>query len=1101
MFIRLIAALLLFHLPVVVFSQYLANHFIKNYNRKDYQASIANFGITKDSNGIIYVANYNGVLLFNGQNWNVVNLPSSSTAYSIASDTNDRVFVNLKDDFGYLTADKKGNLEFISLAKEVPGNIKVSGISKIISTEAGVYFFSKEVIFLLDNNGTITSIEAGMNSFGYTLHELNGKATCIQENVGLISFISDTPDVLFQHEIIPNTSPITYISHLSHDTLVLGTASNGLYKMANGQSLKVSTDISQYLSSNTLYTGAIIEQGDSSIFAFGTFKNGVIISDNHLKGFSIVNKNTGLQSNMIRGLTMDKNSGLWTAMQEGISRIEINSPWKHWNEEDGVKGTPWDIIRFNNTLYVGTTTGLYFMQDNLFLPVVNLSSKIWSLGTINKKGVKTLLAGSESGLYEIVNNTAEKILHIPGITKIYTPPQSPEKIIVASNNGISEVFFHDGYYEKNLINVPRHTFSSIYKDKKGDIWVSSKAKGIYHIYKQGDQQAFQLYDKKNGLPDVNDIMICSNAGKPLFFTNHGVYSILRSNNEKSLIFASDTTLFPDGTNINTIAQNKNGNYIASVVTGGTVQTIGRIFKNRSGEYKHEITPYKRLPEMEIIAIYPEDNGITWIAGSEGLFRYDENVKKDYTLPFNTVVSKVNLADSTIFHGFYPKEIEGSDIPGISIEQPKSYIPTLTFDNNNITFEYSATFYEVPEKNQFSYYLANNDKGWSNWSYETKKEYTNLAPGKYTFHVKSKNIYDTEGKTATYQFVILAPWYRTSWAYAGFSLLGGGLIWLITMAYSLRVRIQRKKLRLIVADRTYEVMSQKKEIENQNALLKTKNEEISKQKDDIEFKNRQLQDSQEEILNMNQKLTELNTYLEKKVEKRTSKIKATLKELQKINLELDTFVYRASHDLKGPISRINGITSLAKLESPDTINLKYFNLIEETAKDMGVLLSKLAQVHEIINTRVDKEEIDIPSLLSEVREEVKFLDKGRNTKYAFDLQAIMLNSDRYLLGIIIKNLVENALVFRKNPEKEPHHIQISTSSSKGTFCLKIRDNGIGIQSEHTSKVFQMFFRGSDKSKGSGLGLYLVKMCLDKLGAAIALESKENEFTEFTIEIPT
>ena len=1091
---RLIKSCLLL-LPVITMAQNSGSYFIDNYSRSHYQASISNFDVIQGDNGIIYVANYDGILLYNGRHWNAIPADNGSMVYSLGKDQHGRIYVGTKNGFGYLTAGEQGQLQYISLADKLPKETTASSIRKITTTEDAVYFFSTEAIFVLKNSKLKVLSEAGKD-FKFTVVDCDNEVYCLQQGRGLVNLATDS--VLIR-DPANEWSAVTFMTNLSNKILI-GTASSGLYELEAGQLTMVTNPLSQYLSSHILFTGTEMKFGDSTFFVFGTLNKGILKVNETLNSMTIIDKNQKLQSEIIKGLNLDQHLGVWTAMQEGVSHIELNSPLTYWNKENNLHGTPWEIKRVDKHLYIGTTTGLFYYSRGNFKKIEGIESKVWSIGSINdpSSGDTVLLAGTDKGLYKINKGkhpSAESVLDFPSISLLYSPHSHSNEMFVGHFKGISKVSLQHGQLtSKSILNIPASTFNSIVLHS-GDLWASLKFTGICHVTTINDSINYSIYNQSNGLPDVNKINVIEKKGRLLFSTDHGFYRFTGPETG----FVRDSSLIESEINIDVITKTSNESYFASVATPDRNEHVEKFVKTDSG-YFRQIIPFRRLPEMEIFSIYPEDNGITWIAGSEGLFRYDENVQKDYTLPFNTVVSKVDLGDSTIFHGFYPRKIEGSDIPGISIEQPESYIPTLTFDNNNITFEYSATFYEVPEKNQFSYFLANNDKGWSNWSYETKKEYTNLAPGKYTFHVKSKNIYDTEGKVATYQFVILAPWYRTSWAYAGFSVLGGSLIWLITMAYSLRVRIQRKKLRLIVADRTYEVMSQKKEIEKQNALLKTKNEEISKQRDDIESKNKQLQDSQEEILNMNQRLTELNTYLEKKVEKRTSKIKATLKELQKINLELDTFVYRASHDLKGPISRINGITSLAKLESPDTINMKYFNLIEETAKDMGVLLSKLAQVHEIINTRIDKEEIDIPSLLSEVREDVKFLDKGRNTKYSFDLEAIMLNSDRYLVGIIIKNLVENALIFRKNPEKESHHIQISTSSSNGMFRLKIRDNGIGIQTEHTNKVFQMFFRGSDKSKGSGLGLYLVKMCLDKLNATVILESKENEFTEFTIEIP-
>ncbi|MBL6447133.1 hypothetical protein JMN32_12495 [Fulvivirga sp. 29W222] len=1074
------------------------NYFIHNYNRSDYQASISNFDIIQGHDGMMYAANFDGVLIYNGSWWEFNAIPSNAIASCIAKDLNNRIYVGSKEDFGFLKPLKNGQLSFTSLLKESNHQSSFSSIRKIIPFNKRIYFLSPEVIFVLNEDGTIETIESDGYPFQFSLYKNQGNLYSIQKDKGLISIDKNNNTSILGTDI-SNIGILTFMSNGGNDSTIIGSFKNGLFFSKNGSNYTpIQNNLSKYLAENILFTGIEVNTPDSTKLLLGTFKNGIVETNSNLKNFTVINKASGLQSDFIKTLYIDNDYNLWSAMQEGISKIEFLSPWKYWNNKDGIEGTPWDIYRLGDTLYIGTTKGLFYLKENRFNKVPGIGNKVWSLSSISKSASSTtLIVATETGLYEVDQGKANLIEELPAINKLFKPYGHEKELYVGLWAGISKLSYNnDRYTVHPLMNTSNNTVTSMLMDDY-NLWASSKFTGVYKIPLNSNTPIIDLLNKENELPDVNKINIIKHAGDILFTTDHGIYKHINSNG--NIKFVRDSSLIKSPVNIGKISKAANGDYYASVIQDDRTEHIERFYKV-GDEYLRETTPFKRLPEMEILAIYPEKNGVVWIAGSEGLFRYDSKVKKDYTIPFNTIIRKAAIRDSVIFHGFYPVKVDGSDIPGIGIIQPEDMQPILTYDDNSITFEYSATSYEVPEKNQFSYYLENNDRGWSNWSTETKKEYNNLDPGEYIFFVKSKNIYGTEGRLATYKFKVLAPWYQTAWAYVLWSALAGFVVWFITIAYSVRVRTQRKKLQLIVADRTYEVMTQKREIEQQNHLLMTKNEEISLQKDDIQKKNIQLKDSQEEILNMNQKLTELNMYLEKKVEKRTSKIKATLKKLQQINGELDTFVYRASHDLKGPISRINGITSLAKLESPDDINRKYFDMIEHTAKDMGVLLSKLAQVHEIINSKPHKEEIDIPSLLSEIRDLIKFHDKGFHTKYSFDLKVINITSDRYLLGIIIKNIIENALIFRKTESDDPHHIHISTSIKDGIFEIKIKDNGIGIHSPHLNMIFQMFFRGSDKSKGSGLGLYLVKMCVDKLKASIEVASQENEFTEFTISIP-
>ncbi|MDH5476519.1 MAG: ATP-binding protein, partial [Cyclobacteriaceae bacterium] len=309
------------------------------------------------------------------------------------------------------------------------------------------------------------------------------------------------------------------------------------------------------------------------------------------------------------------------------------------------------------------------------------------------------------------------------------------------------------------------------------------------------------------------------------------------------------------------------------------------------------------------------------------------------------------------------------------------------------------------------------------------------------------------------------------------------------------------LKLTIADRTFEMIKQSKEIEEQNKLLKLHSEEIELQRDAISEKNQELESSQEEILTVNHQLEELNEQLEKQVAQRTLKIKSTIDELQKTNKELDTFIYRASHDLKSPISRIMGLSSLAKLELPDTVDKEYFNLIELAATDMKNLLAKLTHVHELLNKKITIKSIDVPSLLGSIRESLKHFDQYQDTKYSFNIKnGLSIHSDEDLIRIIISNLMENALIFRKETPTEAHHIDIQLYEQDGMIHIIIRDNGIGVLPEYQNDLFNMFYRASDQSKGTGLGLYVVRMAVDLFKGSIHINSKPDEFTEFTILLP-
>ena len=196
--------------------------------------------------------------------------------------------------------------------------------------------------------------------------------------------------------------------------------------------------------------------------------------------------------------------------------------------------------------------------------------------------------------------------------------------------------------------------------------------------------------------------------------------------------------------------------------------------------------------------------------SNSLWIYNSNIQKDINKPFYCLIRNVTISrDSLIFGGTFYNNNDSNLI--ISSGQTKNFIPTLDYEQNSITFEYSATFYENIEETKFQYKLDGYENNWSKLSKETKANYTNLHEGHYTFKVKATNVYGIESEIGTYEFNILPPWYRTWWAYIGYLILLALLIFII-VKLSLRQVVKAKiKLEEIVKERTAEIIEKNEEL--------------------------------------------------------------------------------------------------------------------------------------------------------------------------------------------------------------------------------------------------------------------------------------------------
>lgn len=218
-----------------------------------------------------------------------------------------------------------------------------------------------------------------------------------------------------------------------------------------------------------------------------------------------------------------------------------------------------------------------------------------------------------------------------------------------------------------------------------------------------------------------------------------------------------------------------------------------------------------------------------------------------------------------------------------------------------------------------------------------------------------------------------------------------------------------------------------------------------------------------------------------------------------NKELDTFIYRSSHDLRGPITTLMGLSNLGMLEAQDEETKEIFSNSQKVATKMEKILDDLMAVTQIKQHKTNVSSIDANTLVHMAIKNLKNIEKLKQTELATDIDDnIRYNTDEELMKIIVSQLIENAVSFN-NPVKH-HKVLVSTTASASTINISVTDNGVGISPSDIDSIFDLYYRGKNVDRGSGIGLYLVKSAVEKLGGKIAVNSKEGMGTEVLISIP-
>ncbi len=226
------------------------------------------------------------------------------------------------------------------------------------------------------------------------------------------------------------------------------------------------------------------------------------------------------------------------------------------------------------------------------------------------------------------------------------------------------------------------------------------------------------------------------------------------------------------------------------------------------------------------------------------------------------------------------------------------------------------------------------------------------------------------------------------------------------------------------------------------------------------------------------------------------------ELTKINKELDSFVYSVSHDLRSPLASILGLINVAKIDTPKSKEAMddYFSMIEQSVLKLDNTLKEILNYSRNSRGELIITEVNLVQLIDNSLEQLKHINGFHGIRKQINIHGhTALYSDSYRLFVIISNLISNAIKYRDESKPE-QFVHITATITPAHAALLIRDNGIGIHPDYLRNVFNMFFRATDRSQGAGLGLYIVKEMVEKLGGTIIIDSEFTKETLISLTIP-
>ena len=823
--------LLIIFLPLSVFSQNtIGLPDVINYSKHSYSAGLQNWDIKQDLNDIIYVANNEGLLSFDGKYWNLYPLPNKTIVRSVEIGSDNRIYVGGQDELGYFIPAQNGRLQYHSLTQSIPVKDKSFGdVWDIIYFNKNVFFRSTNKIFKFSND-VVESYNAP-SEWAY-MGLCNGHLYAHDYKTGLMIYENNVWHPFHEKNALPVNDPVTSILPINKDSALITTLKDGLFVLSKTGISKLQTINDRLFEDNRIYAATSV---NNDWIALATNNNGIYITDHKGNIIQSFSRSEGLQNDNVLSIFLDSQSNLWLGLDNGIDMITYNSAIKQVipGQQDG---SGYTAIIHKNHLFLGTSNGLYsvllqeredlsFSKGN-FLPVNNTKGQTWGLAEINNK----LLVGHHEGAFVIEQNTAQPISSNIGFWN-FVPLSGtfPSSQMVAGNyKGITLFDFNNQEF-KELQSVPDFTESSrfIAIDNAENIWVSHPYHGVYKITKnKNGSYITNAYTDKKGLPSTLNNQVFKIKNEVAVATEKGIFVY---NQQKDIFEPSPFFKKLLGEqSIRYLKEDPSGNIW--FIHDKTLGIVDLTNKEPTILFMPELNN-KMLSGFEFI--YPLNENNIFLGGEKGFFhinyeKYKKNVP-NLQVQIRTVKITSNT-DSLLFGGYF-KDINEKQI------QDVNSIPHIKNNWKTIRFEFSSSLFGYQSNIEYSFRLKGFEENWSEWTKRTEKEYTNLQGGNYTFEVKSRSNLGNESAVALFSFKFLPPWQKTIWAYILYLFLFGAGLYTLYKRQHRKFKIQQSKYEEEQKRLVYIHELERNKTESELVALRNEKLEV-----EINFKNSELASS-------------------------------------------------------------------------------------------------------------------------------------------------------------------------------------------------------------------------------------------------------------------
>lgn len=789
---------------------------IRNYSPKEYGGFNQVWCSLQDSNGVMYFGTSTNIFTYDGKNWTPIPVVAGNPIRSMWLGDDGVIYVGSYGSFGYLEKQHSGQMVYRELSNQLSADQKkFTDVWRAYFIKGEAVFQTTEGIFFFKNRKYITTIRPE-KTFALSF-VCGGHFYIRQREKGIQEIVNHKLQSVPGGELFADERCLDIIPWKDGKFALL-TGDSGFYSFSPSGGKKFQREI---LPCNNYLRDCFVlgvKYADDSTLCIAS-RNGIGLID--LKGnlLDVLNSDDGIIDNSIAGLQVDREGQLWLSTGNGISHVFYHSPVRYFrNRKSGYEGDINGIADYKQRIYLATTSGLCRTVEptntkrNSFEPLGFSHTELWCLLVAGED----LIVGSSEGTFiykegKPAEFLTDKFTHDLIFNKdsslIFCAELGGVRVLQKINNKWEAVGFAETPGEQQLTLVAQFNFPG------ERLWSVGRSGIIYRIDFLENTNVIRTYSKESGIAENVTLLfivgdtVCAKTGKYVY-----VYHTAKDKGEGSLCFFPSIPMYKmisDEENEINFTGTEKGKLIRNAENHPdfSIRRFGFFKKNKkTGFYNSEPIDLSECSPDNFIYSYVDSYGNFWASFSDMLIHADMHAAVQKTVSFKSMISRVTIGkDSVLFAG---------------VCNVNPFPVLVSYDNNNFIFRFTAPIFNHEELTTYSYFLEGFDKDSSRFSTSAEKEYTNLPEGDYVFVVRALSVLGDPGTVARYSFTVLPPWYRTAWAYCIYFVVFVCTIYISIRLGAQRLRMQKEKLEIIVAERTAEVVEQNHKIEMQNFELES-----------------------------------------------------------------------------------------------------------------------------------------------------------------------------------------------------------------------------------------------------------------------------------------